>query len=426
MDNKNIFLRSNRLYFEPLEDKHLTQEYINWLNDTKVTEFNSHGIYPNTKEQTLQYIQAIQKDSSTIVLAIIEQLTNRHIGNIAIQSINFINSLCEVSIMIGDRNSWSKGYGYEAFEKVFEHCFKKLNLNKVCIGTTSDNLGMQKVAKKLNMTHEGTRRSEILRDSKFHDIILYGLLKSEYIPRKNKTVASIEARMTSSRLPGKVLMPINGIPALELMLKRISTSKLLDEIIVATTINIEDDAIVKWCKKNNIKYFRGSEENVYQRVLDAHINNNSDIIVELTGDCPLLDPQLIDDAIDIYLNNNYEYVSNCIEETYPLGMAVEVFSLETLKTIGDNRELDYIDKEHVSPFLYTSHQYKTYNITAPKKQFFPKLSVTLDTKEDYEVINKIDNCFKNISYTLDDIISIAKKNNDWVTINQGIHRKGLE
>ena len=426
MSNTNIFLRSNRLYFEPLEEKHLTPSYINWLNGSKTTQYNSHGIFPNTKQKTLQYIESIQNDSSSVVLAMTEQLSNTHIGNIAIQSIDFINSTCEISIMIGHREYWSQGYGLEAFHRIIQHCFNKLNLNKISIGTTSDNIGMQNIAKKLRMTQEGVRRSEIQRDGKYFDIYLYGLLQNEYTPPKKKIVASIEVRMTSSRLPGKVLMPINNIPALELMIRRVSKSKQLHEIIVATTINKEDEAIVQWCEQNNIQYFRGSEENVYERVLNAHITHNTDIIVELTGDCPLLDPDLIDEAIECYLKGDYEYVSNCIEESYPLGMAVEVFSLETLKTIADNRELNNIDKEHVSPFLYTSNQYTIFNIKAPENLFFPELSVTLDTKEDFEVIEKIDSCFNDKDYSLEDIISVAKKHPQWVKINQSIHRKGLE
>ncbi|MCD4757561.1 MAG: GNAT family N-acetyltransferase [Arcobacteraceae bacterium] len=426
MANKNIFLRSNRLYFEPLEEKHLTPSYISWLNGSKTTQYNSHGVFPNTKQKTLRYIESIQNDSSTIVLAIIEQLTDTHIGNIAIQYIDFSNSTCEISIMIGDRNYWSHGYGYEAFHRIIQHCFNKLNLNKISIGTTSDNISMQNVAKKLGMTQEGTRRSEIKRDSQYFDIYLYGLLKDEYKIPKQKIVASIEARMTSSRLPGKVLKLINNIPALELMVKRVLRAEKLDEVIIATTTNEEDAPIIKWCEQNKIKYFRGSEENVYERVLNTHITNNTDIIVELTGDCPLLDPVLIDEAIECYLNNKYEYVSNCIEESYPLGMAVEVFSLEALKTIADNRELSIIDKEHVSPFFYTSNQYKIFNITAPNNLTFPELSVTLDTQEDFVVIEKIDQCFDNNNYTIKDIINIAKKNPKWISINTNIHRKGLE
>lgn len=426
MNNKNIFLRSNRLYFEPLEEKHLSDTYINWLNSTKVTQFNSHGIFPNTRYKTMQYLESIQNNSSVIVLAIIDQLSNNHIGNIAIQDIDFLNSTCEISILIGNRSYWSSGYGYEAFHRVILHCFNKLNMNKVSAGTTSDNIGMQNVAKKVGMTFEGSRRSEIKRDSKYYDIYLYGLLKNEYKTPKQKIVASIEARMTSSRLPGKVLKHINNVPALELMIKRVLKSKKLDDVIIATTINKEDDPIVEWCEINKIKYFRGSENNVYERVLNCHISNNTDIIVELTGDCPIIDPILIDEAVNCFLNNSFEYVSNCIEESYPLGMAVEVFSLESLKTISDNRTLDVIDQEHVSPFFYTSNQYHIHNISAPEKLTFPELSVTLDTNEDFEVIEKIDSCFNNDTYTLEDIITIAKKNPHWVSVNKDIHRKGLE
>ncbi len=190
MNNKNIFLRSNRLYYEPLEEKHINSNYVNWLNSSKLTQFNSHGIYPNTTQKTIEYVQNIQKDSSTIVLAIVEDLTNKHIGNIAIQYIDLINSTCELSIILGDRSYWSKGYGFEAFNKIIEHCFKKLNLNKISLGTTSDNTGMQKVAKKLGMTHEGTRREEMKRDSKYFDILIFGILKKEYQKPKPKAKAS--------------------------------------------------------------------------------------------------------------------------------------------------------------------------------------------------------------------------------------------
>ena len=241
-----------------------------------------------------------------------------------------------------------------------------------------------------------------------------------------KIIASIEARMTSSRLPGKVLKKINNLPCLELMVNRVKKSKYLNDIVIATTINKEDDAIVKWCRENNINYYRGSENNVYERVLEAHIHFDTDIIVELTGDCPLLDPVLIDDAIEVYLKGDYDYVSNCIEETYPLGMAVEVFSLEALKSIKTNRELSYMDKEHVSPYLYVSNEYKTFNIEAPKEHFFPNLSVTLDTKEDFEMIEKVDSQFDNIDYSLSDIIKVVNENKQWLKLNEGIHRKGLD
>ena len=113
--------------------------------------------------------------------------------------------------------------------------------------------------------------------------------------KKNlKIVASIEARMTSSRLPGKVLMLADGKPLLQHMIERIQKSKLVDEIVVATTVNASDMPIVHLCEQLGIKAFRGSEDDVLQRVLDAQASVNSDVIVELTGDCPLIDPEVID------------------------------------------------------------------------------------------------------------------------------------
>jgi spore coat polysaccharide biosynthesis protein SpsF len=236
---------------------------------------------------------------------------------------------------------------------------------------------------------------------------------------------SIEARMTSSRLPGKVLKLINNKPNLEIMVERIKKAKLISNIIVATTTNKEDDVLVNWCEENNIDYFRGSENNVYDRVVKTHEKFNTDIIVELTGDCPLLDPILIDEAITVFLNNNYDYVSNGLEITYPLGMAVQVYRLATLKSVSINRELEYQDMEHVTPYIYTSGKYTLFNIKASKHLTMPELSVTLDTIEDFNIIETICKNFDNFDFSLEEIINFVKKNPKLLEINKHIHRKGL-
>lgn len=236
---------------------------------------------------------------------------------------------------------------------------------------------------------------------------------------------SIEARMTSSRLPGKVLKPINGIPNLELMINRIKNSQYVNDIIVATTINSQDDEIVNWCEKNSINYFRGSENNVYERVLQTHEKYNSDVIVELTGDCPLLETSIIDETIKFYLENDFEYVSNCLKITYPIGLAVQVYSLKTLKSVSTNRELDYQDMEHVTPYLYTSGKYKIHNLEANEKHYMPDLSITLDTIEDFNLIETICKNFDNIYFTLDNILDFIKKNPHLKEMNKSVKRKGL-
>ena len=231
-----------------------------------------------------------------------------------------------------------------------------------------------------------------------------------------KINASIEARMTSSRLPGKVLMPIGGKPALEVLIERVKKSKKIDKIIVATTTNKEDDPVVELCEELGISYFRGSEENVFERVLKTHQTYDSDIIVELTGDCPLLDPVLIDEAIQCFLENSYDYVSNCIDFTYPLGMAVEVFSLKSLEDINKTT-LSEEDKEHVSVRFFTSEKYKAFNIKAPEELYMPTLSVTLDTKADYEMITKVYDNFGHNDFSLNEIVEFVKKNPKLLEIN---------
>lgn len=235
-----------------------------------------------------------------------------------------------------------------------------------------------------------------------------------------KINVSIEARMTSSRLPKKVLMPLGEKPALERMIQRVKRAKKVDEIIVATTTNKDDDPVVELCQKLGVKCFRGSEDNVFERVLNAHEKYESDVIVELTGDCPIIDPQLIDEAIEYYLTNSYDYVSNCIEFTYPLGMAVEIFSLQKLQEIAKT-PLSQEDIEHVSVRFYNDKSFKSFNIKAPKELHFPNLSVTLDTKADYEMISKVYNHFGHNNFDLKDIIDFIRKNPKLLEINPVNH-----
>jgi spore coat polysaccharide biosynthesis protein SpsF len=232
---------------------------------------------------------------------------------------------------------------------------------------------------------------------------------------------SIEARMNSTRLPGKTLKFINGKPALEIMVNRVRRTKFASKIIIATTTNCQDDAIVEWCKMNNVNYFRGSENNVYERVLRAHQKFNTDIIVELTGDCILITAELIDYAIQLYLDNNYDYVS--ISD--PASMSAQVYSLKILKSIKCNRKLEYLDKEHVTPYLYTSGKYKTLLTKMYEDLECPEVSFPLDTQQDLEVIEKICKNFDNFTFSFKEIVEFVKKNPDIAKINKNISRKGL-
>ena len=176
----NSFLKTKRLILEPLAEKHLSDEYVLWLNDEEVCKYNRHQTIPNTQEKTLAYIDSLKNNSSSIVFAIIEKETSLHVGNIALQNIDFINSNADISIILGEKSAWGKSYATECYRAIIPYAFDTLNLHRVYIGTHEKNIAMQKVAQKLGMSHEGTKKEAIFKDGQYHDIFLYGLLKDEY------------------------------------------------------------------------------------------------------------------------------------------------------------------------------------------------------------------------------------------------------
>ena len=211
--------------------------------------------------------------------------------------------------------------------------------------------------------------------------------------KKPKIVATIEARMASSRLPGKVLLDLVGKPVLWHLCERLKQVPSIDSIIIATTENPAEDPIVEFAKNNNIACFRGSENDVLKRVLDTASSVNADLIVEITGDCPLLDPNIIEQAIQTYLElsnkEGVDYVSNVLKKGYPLGLAVQVFSYELLKEV-DMKTNDSEDREHVSLYIYKEKgRYKTHHLECPDWLYYPEWRWTLDYKEDYTFLKKV-------------------------------------
>ena len=245
------------------------------------------------------------------------------------------------------------------------------------------------------------------------------------IKQKVKIVATIEARMTSTRLPGKVLKPVMGRPVLELLIERLQRSEHLDDIVVATTINNTDQPIIDLCKQLNVKYFRGSEEDVLKRVLDAAKSVSADLIVEITGDCPFVDPDIVDEYIQVFLNGEYDYVSNTIRRSFPIGFDVQVFPVSVLEEVNALTS-DPVDHEHVSIYIYEHpERYQLKNIEANEDMFWPDLGVTLDTQEDYELIRSIfEELYpQNTAFSALDVIKLLRDRPELISINRHIKRK---
>jgi len=201
-----------------------------------------------------------------------------------------------------------------------------------------------------------------------------------------RILATIEARMTSSRLPGKVLMDIGGRPALSLMVERLRRVPGLDGIVVATTVNRSDDPIADLASRLGIGCFRGSEDDVLGRVLGAAEAHAIDVIVETTGDCPLIDPEVVQRTIAVYRAGGADYVSNVLRRTYPIGMDTQVFARSVLTDVA-RRTSDPFDHEHVSVFIYCHPElYSLMNAAAPDRQTDPALRLTLDTADDLRLL----------------------------------------
>lgn len=243
-----------------------------------------------------------------------------------------------------------------------------------------------------------------------------------------KILSIIEARMNSSRLPGKVLLKAAGKPMLHHLISRLKQVKKINEIVIATTINKEDDKIIDFAKKNKIKFFRGSENNVLKRVYLAAKFFKADIVVQITGDCPIIDSSIIEQVLDIYLFNKADYVGNAHIRSYPDGMDVQVFSYQSLKKCHLIAKSP-LEREHVTLGLrMRPKMFRPIHVIAPGNLFWPNLGLTLDENKDYIFLKKIIEFFSKIkknNYSCNDVISLLKNNKKhWLKINRKVKRKG--
>jgi spore coat polysaccharide biosynthesis protein SpsF len=242
-----------------------------------------------------------------------------------------------------------------------------------------------------------------------------------------KIGAVVQTRMGSTRLPGKVMLDIYGKPVIQHVIERLKQSKYLDEIIIATTTHTQDDVIVEQARKNSVKWFRGSEEDVLSRYYYAAKENNLDIVVRITSDCPLIDPFVIDEMIDFYKKNNYLMVTNAgtdlSQRTYPRGLDVEIFCFEVLQDAFHNASENY-QREHVTPYIYeTSNKIYYYKNTID----YSKYRWTLDTEEDFELITVIYKCLyrRKHDFYLNDIIKLLEQNPAYTKINAHVEQKKI-
>lgn len=242
-----------------------------------------------------------------------------------------------------------------------------------------------------------------------------------------KVAAIIQARMGSTRLPGKILKTVNGKTLLEYQIERVKQAKTIDQIIIATTVKESEQPIVELCDKIGIEYYRGSEEDVLSRYYETAQTFGADVIVRLTSDCPIIDPEVIDKVVNQYLDNQstVDYVSNTLERTYPRGLDTEVFSFAAL-TKAYHEAILPRDKEHVTVYFYTNPD--LFKLQGLKNdQDYGSYRWTVDTEEDFELIQLILNELYNPNKTflLEDVIKLITEHPEWNEINAHIEQKKL-
>ncbi|MBI9014620.1 MAG: glycosyltransferase family protein [Clostridiales bacterium] len=244
-----------------------------------------------------------------------------------------------------------------------------------------------------------------------------------------KVTAIIQARVGSTRLPGKVLKELKGHTVLYHVIERVSQSTLIDDIIIATTLNENDDAIEQEAQKCGVKVFRGSEDDVLSRFYLAAENNKSDVVVRITSDCPLIDPNVLDDIINSFIkNDNIEIATNAGADlklrTFPRGLDVEVFSCKVLKDAYLNAKEQY-QREHVTPYIYENSQNIYHHLNNVN---YSNYRWTVDTEEDFSLVEEIYHRLYSgkHDFFLKEIVNILRKEPKLCDINAHIEQKKLK
>lgn len=241
---------------------------------------------------------------------------------------------------------------------------------------------------------------------------------------KNTTiVAIIQARMGATRLPGKVLEDVAGQPMLARVVSRTRRSNTLDTVVVATTTQPADDAIVSLCKERGWPFFRGNEDDVLDRYYRAGLAFKAGVIVRITADCPLIEPEIIDRLVSEFLSHysQFEYISNILVRTFPRGLDAEVMSFDALKKAWQE-DNNPDSREHVTLYILRHPElFRIQNLANDSD--YSSMRWTVDTIEDLVFVRKIYEHFKNDSFTWREVLRLLETHPEWLEINKHVKQK---
>jgi len=240
-----------------------------------------------------------------------------------------------------------------------------------------------------------------------------------------KTVAIVQARMGSNRFPNKVMQPICGTPMIGLLLERLSRARHVDQIVLATSSDPRNEPLAQYVRRLGFEVYRGSEDDVLDRYYQAAKMTRADVVVRITGDCPLIDPELVDAVIDKFMEEEVDYASNTMPPTYPDGLDVEVFTFKALETAW-NQAKDPLHREHVTSYIRESKQFIRTNLANETDNSGERW--TVDEPEDLEVIRNVFEHFKpRRDFSWQEVLTLRQQHPDLFVANRHLIRnEGLD
>ena len=236
-----------------------------------------------------------------------------------------------------------------------------------------------------------------------------------------EVITIIQARMGSTRLPGKILKPLGDLDVLSYNVERCRAIKGVSEVIVATSYLLQDDEIATWCEKNGVKCFRGSEDDVLERYVQCAQAYNPDYIMRVTSDCPFVDFEMASEIVELMERERKDII--ILEGELPRGLAVELISYEALLRINEQGK-EPRHREHVTYYAYEfKEQFETIIYKTPLNRRAPELRITLDTEEDYNLLVEVANHFNDPLISSAEVIEFLKNTPNVASINAHIEQK---
>ena len=241
-----------------------------------------------------------------------------------------------------------------------------------------------------------------------------------------RRVAVIQARMGSTRLPGKVLQDLGGETVLARTLRRVSRSALLDEVVIATTAEPADEQVVEEGNRLGAPVFRGSEHDVLDRYYRAAAARGADVVVRVTSDCPLIEPEVVDKVIAAFSSGDFDYASNSLQRTYPRGLDVEVMTFDALARAWRKAEAAY-QRTHVTPYLYQNpDSFRLLSVTAGEGLDFSHYRWTVDTPQDLELVRRLYAGLGNRGdFHWTEVLELLRRSPELSEINREVRQKEL-